>query len=51
MEVDAVRAELGQLVTILTGEIVGRTGSPNGSRPGLPTVQRPNVKCWAGVGV
>src|SRR5437870_3185797 len=28
--------------TALTGSSAGRTGSPNGSRPTLPTVQRPN---------
>src|SRR5213075_1072165 len=34
-----------------TGGTTGRTGSPKGSLPTLPTVQRPNVKWSSGVGV
>ncbi len=29
-----------------TGSTSARVGPPNGSRPGLPTVHRPNVKRW-----
>src|SRR5687767_2585805 len=36
--------------TMSTGSRRGRVGSPNGSRPGFPTVQRPNVNLSAGVG-
>src|SRR5687767_15205441 len=32
------------------GSSAGRTNSPNGSRPRLPTVQRPKVNLSAGVG-
>src|SRR5215510_7379365 len=39
------------LRTMSFGEMGGRTGSPNGSRPGLPTVQRPKVKWCSGFGV
>src|SRR5262245_26384213 len=39
------------LRTMSFGEMGGRTGSPNGSRPGLPTVQRPKVKRCSGFGV
>src|SRR4051812_2128963 len=35
---------------IWTGEIRSRVGSPNGSRPGLPTVQRPKVNFILGSG-
>ena len=34
-----------------TGSSGGRTSWPNGSRPGLPTVQRPNVKWCSACGV
>src|SRR5690606_14626789 len=37
--------------TIFAGSSLARVGSPNGSRPGLPTVQRPKVNLSAGVGV
>src|SRR4051794_16601624 len=33
------------------GESAARTASPNGSRPTLPTVQRPKVKWCSGRGV
>ena len=36
--------------TMRFGDIGARTGSPNGSRPMLPTVQRPKVKWWSGAG-
>src|SRR5262245_49260485 len=39
------------LRTMSFGEMGGRTGSPNGSRPGFPTVQRPKVKWCSGFGV
>src|SRR6266850_5172842 len=37
--------------TAATGGSVGRTASPNGSRPRLPTVQRPKVNLCSGLGV
>src|SRR5882672_8440409 len=36
--------------TASTGESVGRTASPKGSRPRLPTVQRPKVNLCSGLG-
>jgi hypothetical protein len=36
--------------TICTGESGSRTGEPNGSRPVLPTVHRPNVNFIFGSG-
>ena len=38
-------------LTESTGSIGSRVGPPNGSRPGLPTVHRPNVKRCSGRGV
>jgi hypothetical protein len=47
VEVDAVGAHLGQQVDDLHGREAARgTGSPKGSRPGLPTVQRPKVNLF-----
>src|SRR6266566_2085858 len=37
--------------TASTGGSVRRTASPNGSRPRLPTVQRPKVNLCSGLGV
>ena len=51
MEVDAVRAELGELVNDFDRRDRRTNRVTEGSRPWLPTVQRPKVKCWAGVGV
>jgi hypothetical protein len=38
------------LRTMCTGDMGARTGSPKGSRPGLPTVHRPKVKWVFGAG-
>ena len=51
VEVDAVRAELAQQLDGDDRIDGGRTNSPNGSRPRLPTVQRPNVNLSQGFGV
>jgi hypothetical protein len=51
VEVHSVRAEFGKRCTLRTGSSGGRVSKPNGSRPVLPTVQRPNVKWCSGCGV
>ena len=51
MQVDALRAERRKPVHGLHRVQRGRTNSPKGSRPRLPTVQSPNVNLSAGVGV
>ena len=53
---DAPRGVLGVLRVSVPAwmdrpEITARTGSPNGSRPTFPTVQRPNVNLCSGRGV
>ena len=52
VEVDAAGAELRQTVDGRRPDrAADATNSPNGSRPRLPTVQRPKVNLSAGVGV
>ena len=52
VEADAVRARPpARCFTESTGSSGARTSWPNGSRPGLPTVQRPKVKWSSGTGV
>ena len=52
VQVHAIRAELARAFRRCeSARSTGRTGSPNGSRPTLPTVHRPKVKWCSGRGV
>jgi hypothetical protein len=46
-----MRLTSASIRTMSKGEIVGRTGSPNESRPRLPMVRSPNVNLCSGVSV
>ena len=50
MKTDAVGTEVGETVDRIDRVEGDRVSWPNGSRPGLPTVQRPKVKWSSGWG-